>query len=177
MVFLLLFLFAFQAPNIDIGHKHYFNFLKASKFSKKPTQRYQWVTKPDIRLCENTKIPISRVHRAIKYWERLGYEFGKVYLDRLSFCMNPKYNEIAIVLPSQGIVDNKMAATRVYTSKFTGEIVKAKIFVLPSSGRKERVLEHELGHALGWQHHNSRGHIMHPNWWFGGFNSYGLHKK
>ncbi len=177
MMFLLLFLFAFQSNNVASNYPQYHQFYRVSKFSQKPVQKYNWIRPPQIRVCENTEISLERVRRAVNYWERLGYEFGKIYLDRFSFCMNPKENEIAIVLPSQGIPDDKMAATRVYTSKFTGEIMKAKIFILPRSGRKERVLEHELGHALGWQHYNHRSHIMHPNWWFGGYDSYGLHKR
>ena len=176
MGFLLLFLFAFQTPKLSIEQNQYINFFKTASFSKEPVQKYHWVNPPNIRLCENTEVSLARVHQAVKYWERIGYEFGEIYLDRFSFCMNPKYNEIAIVLPSQGVIDDKMGATRVYTSKITGEIVKAKIFVLPSTARKERVLEHELGHALGWQHYNSKGHIMHPNWWLGGHSSYGLRK-
>jgi len=154
-----------------------YRFYKASNFSHKPIQKYKWKVAPRIRLCQSTEISISRVRRAVAYWERLGYEFGEIYLDRLSFCMNARDNEIAIILPSQGIIDDKMAVTRVYSSKLTGEIIKAKIFVLPKTGMKERVLEHEIGHALGWQHYNNKNHIMHPNWWHGGHNSYGLQKR
>ena len=99
------------------------------------------------------------------------HEFYKV-----SYFSQKPYQKIAIVLPEQGVIDDKMAATRIYTSKFTGEIIKAKIYVLPRTGQKERVLEHEMGHALGWQHYNRKNHIMHPNWWFGGHSSYGLQK-
>tara|TARA_Y100001963_G_scaffold62930_1_gene87729 strand:- start:4886 stop:5416 length:531 start_codon:yes stop_codon:yes gene_type:complete len=176
MAFLLLLLFAFQSPNIAIEQNQYINFFKVSKFSSKPIQKYKWANPPKIRVCETAEVPLSRVRRAVDYWERIGYEFGEIYLDRFSFCMNAKDNEIAIVLPSQGLGDDKMAATRVYTSKLTGEIIKAKIFIYPRSARKERVLEHELGHALGWQHYNHRNHMMHPNWWRGGYDSYGLRK-
>ena len=176
-MFLLLFLFAFQTSDV-VNQKHqYSQFYKVSIFSQKPVQKYKWVNPPKIRVCENAEVPLSRVRRAVEYWERIGYEFGEIYLDRFSFCMNPKDNEIAIVLPSQGIADDKMAATKVYTSKFTGEIVRAKILIYPRSARKERVLENEIGHAMGWSHFNSRNHIMHPNWWLGGHNSYGLQKR
>jgi len=174
MMFFLLFLLAFQTNN-GISYPDH-RFYKASYFSQKPYQKYKWTTVPNIRVCQNTEVALSRVQRAVDYWERLGYEFDEVYLDRFSYCMNPKDNEIAIVLPEQGIVDDKMAATRIYTSKITGEIIKAKIYILPTSGRKERVLEHEIGHALGWQHYNRKNHIMHPNWWLGGHSSYGLQK-
>jgi len=174
MMLFLLFLLAYQTDNRILYPSH--EFYKVSYFSQKPYQKYKWVTVPKIRLCQNTEVTLSRLQRAIDYWERLGYEFGEVYIDRFSYCMNPKDNEIAIVLPEQGVIDDKMAATRIYTSKFTGEIIKAKIYVLPRTGQKERVLEHEMGHALGWQHYNRKNHIMHPNWWFGGHSSYGLQK-
>lgn len=176
-MFFLLLLMAFQTDNVVYDYHSHSKFYKISKFSQKPLRKYKWENSPKIRLCQETEISLERVRRAVNYWERLGYEFGEIYLDRFSHCMNPKDNEIAIVLPTQGIVDDKMAATRIYTSKFTNEIIKAKIYILPRSGKKERVLEHEIGHALGWQHYNRKNHIMHPNWWLGGHNSYGLSKR
>jgi hypothetical protein len=177
MMFFFLLLLGFQTEDVLCTTHQFSNFYKISSSSHKPKQKYKWMTVPKIRLCQNTEVSLSRVQRAVNYWERLGYEFGDIYLDRLSYCMHPKDNEIAIVLPSQGIIDGKMAATRVYTSKFTGEILKARIYVLPKTGMRERVLEHEIGHALGWQHYNYRNHIMHPNWWQGGHSSYGLNKR
>ena len=177
MLFLFLLLFGFQINHIAVDNCPYEQFYKVGKLQRQPVQKYTWTGPPDVRVCENTGVSLLRVRNALKYWERLGYEFGDVYLDRLSYCMNPKDQEIAIVLPSQGVIGDKMAATRVYSSRLTGEILKAKIFVLPKTVNKERLLEHEIGHALGWSHYNSRGHIMHPNWWQGGFNSYGLRKK
>jgi len=41
----------------------------------------------------------------------------------------------------------------------------------------ERVLEHEIGHALGWVHVGTRGHLMHPEWAKGGWNTFGLEFK
>ena len=41
----------------------------------------------------------------------------------------------------------------------------------------QRILEHELGHALGWQDWNQIGHIMHSNWSQGGYNTKGLKNK
>ena len=177
MMFLFLLLLGFQTEEVVYSSHQFTNFYKISSFSQKPKQKYKWSIAPRIRLCQNTEISLSRVRRAVSYWERLGYEFGEVYLDRFSYCMHPKENEIAIALPSGGVIGDKMAVTRVYTSKITGEILKSIRYVLPKTGMKERVLEHELGHALGWQHYNHKNHIMHPNWWFGGHSSYGLNKR
>jgi predicted Zn-dependent protease len=91
--------------------------------------------------------------------------------------MNPKDGEIIITLPESGFSDKHLASTRIYTHKETGHIVKAKIQMLPKNAKKERVLEHEIGHALGWYHYPQRYHMMHPNWRLGGYERRGLQKR
>ena len=141
-----------------------------------PVKKYDWETTPKVRVCASTKLSMYRVENAIKYWEKLGYKFEYAYMDFIIDCMNPRYGEIIITLPENNFSAHHMAATRLYTSNRSGKIVMAKIFILPKNGTKERVLEHELGHALGWKHYNQKFHIMHPNWKDGGFNSKGPKK-
>jgi len=142
----------------------------------KPEQRYRWTMKPTIRVCADSGVSIGQAARAVGYWERLGYDFDGIFSADPIACMNPKYGEILISIPDGGFDNKHMAATRLYTDRKTSEIVKAKIFILPKNARKERVLEHELGHALGWQHYRQRYHIMHPMWTLGGYDSNGLKK-
>ena len=143
----------------------------------KPQQTSMWQATPSIRVCTDSGVSITRTVRAVKYWERLGYRFDGIVGDPFSMCMNPKFGEILITLPEGDFADAHMASTRIYTSNKTGEIVKAKIFILPTNARKERVLEHEIGHALGWAHYPQRYHIMHPTWSRGGWDSYGIRKR
>jgi len=143
----------------------------------KPEKKARWQTPPNIRVCAETLVSLSRTFRALEYWERLGYKFGVVRKDNLSTCMNPRRGEIAITLPEAGFSNSHLGATRLYTDIKTGDIVKAKIFILPKHARKERVLEHEIGHALGWSHYRQRYHMMHPTWLHGGFDSYGLRQR
>ena len=142
----------------------------------KPTRKAVWETPPKVRVCASTRLTMYRVENAIKYWERLGYKFSYSYKDFIIDCMNPRYGEIIITIPEGGFSAHHMASTRLYTSNRTGKIVMAKIFILPKNGTKERVLEHELGHALGWNHYSEKFHMMHPNWREGGYNSKGLRK-
>jgi hypothetical protein len=142
-----------------------------------PTKKANWQDPPHIRVCAASEVSISRINRALSYWEKLGYDFGIVRKDYLSTCMNPRVGEIIITLPEAGFSSSHMASTRITTDNRTGNIVKAKIFILPKNARKERVIEHEIGHALGWSHYRQRYHMMHSSWQFGGFDSFGLRKE
>ena len=142
----------------------------------KPQQTAEWKMLPRIRICPDSGVSITRATRAIKYWEKLGYEFGAIVGDPFSMCMTPKHGEILITIPDGDFNNNHMAATRLYTGIESGDIVRAKIQMLPHNAHKDRVLEHEIGHALGWQHYRQRYHIMHPEWRYGGYDSYGIRK-
>ena len=142
-----------------------------------PVRKFEWGAPPDVRICSSTQVPTYRAQKALQYWRILGYKFGEVRRDLLSTCMNPRYGEIIITIPEGNFSNTHMAATRLYTSNSTGKIVKAKIFILPKNRFKERVLEHEIGHALGWSHYRQKYHMMHPSWFAGGYDSTGLHAR
>ena len=46
--------------------------------------------------------------------------------------------------------------------------------MLPAHSNKPWVLEHEIGHALGWSHFSNRGHIMNSEYQFLGPGSSGM---
>ena len=130
-----------------------------------------------MRVCTNSGVSVTRTTHALSYWEKNGYNFGVVKGDPFSMCMTPKHGEILITLPEGGFDTSHLASTRLYTEIETGHIVRAKIHILPKNARKDRVLEHEIGHALGWAHYRQRYHIMHPTWFYGGYDSYGIRKR
>ena len=117
----------------------------------------------------------------MKYWERLGYEWGSVYLDEGSIaCRRGGFTgEITVLLPEAGVAnfEEHIAVTRTAKIVDTGEIVKSQVFMTPHASDKLLVLEHELGHALGWNHHHARYHIMYPEWTSIGHNSRGLEHR
>lgn len=146
----------------------------------KPVKKANWLTPPNIRICPDVNISQSRVSAAVNYWERLGYEFGAtIYEKDMYNCLVPPVHrrEILIMLPDQQFNEEHIASTRISTHIKTEEIVRAKIFVTPKNSKRSRVIEHELGHALGWAHYPQSGHIMNPDWKFGGYNSYGMRKR
>jgi len=145
----------------------------------KPDKKADWVTPPNIRICPDVKISESRIKNAISFWERLGYNFGSVvYENNMYNCLVPPplRREIIIMLPDQQFNEKHLASTRLLTHRITEEIVGAKIFITSKNSNRNRILEHEVGHAIGWAHYPQSGHIMNPDWKFGGYGSYGMRK-
>jgi len=139
------------------------------------SRSHKWEMNPGITVCGASGVNSFRMSKAKAYWERLGYKFDYTRYDGSISCGVPRYGEIIVTLPDQGFnFSDTLASTRITVSNKTKEIVKAKIFIFPKSANKERVLEHELGHALGWPHINQPYHIMHADWHTGGHNSSGL---
>tara|TARA_Y100000592_G_scaffold100924_1_gene183755 strand:- start:2379 stop:2912 length:534 start_codon:yes stop_codon:yes gene_type:complete len=142
-----------------------------------PHKKADWKMKPDVRVCADTRVSAFRINHAISYWKKLGYDFGSIKIDNSPTCMRVYLGEILITLPDSSLKNSQIAATRIYSRTKTNEIIKAKIFIMPKDSRKSRVLEHEIGHALGWSHYNKKFHIMHSNWMLGGVDAYGLENK
>jgi len=141
-----------------------------------PHKKASWTVTPTVRICGATEVSTFRVAIALKYWEKLGYRFSDIATDPSPVCMDAKYGEILVTLPEAGFGGGQIASTKIYTHIKNNDIVKAKIFIMPRHAKKERVLEHEIGHALGWSHYNQKFHMMHPNWLLGGYASKGLRK-
>jgi predicted SprT family Zn-dependent metalloprotease len=82
-----------------------------------------------------------------------------------------------IGLVDQNFIEPNLAMTRTLTSNRTRQIVMSKILIKADSATKQRVLEHEFGHALGWRHFNRRYHIMNSEWDRGGWTTTGLRRS
>ena len=149
-------------------HPSYFE-IKEEKIEKFAS----WKSKPDVKICNHAPVTIDQVKNALAWWEDLGYKFGYVY--RSSCVENAHYGNIVISLAGQDFDFNRSyGTTNLHYDTKTYVVHWAQIF-LPEKVR-ERVLEHEIGHALGWHHSSKSGHILHPSWQRGGWNSLGLRK-
>ena len=145
-----------------------------------------WIEPPNIKICSNVRVKKSRIETAVRYWSRLGYEFGAITISdewryNPSGCLSIP-GEITFRIPPQSISfvgtdgTNFLAITRTYRVTNTSEIIGADIFVQNESNYSlERIIEHELGHALGWLHQDSSYHIMHSQYQKTGHRSSGIH--
>ena len=85
------------------------------------------------------------------------------------------YIVIHMVTAAIRLDETALAQTRFYVDNVTNKITYAKIYM--RSDIRETVLEHELGHALGFLHYNKINHLMNEKWAQGGWDQEGLGKN
>jgi len=141
-----------------------------------------WQIKPDIVICSDSRVSNLRIERATEFWKTLNHQFGvvaRVSIDNMA-CVNgePQYGTIMIDIPSQNFdFSDHLGTTKTWWRTDTGEIFKAKIEIKNGWENKPRVLEHELGHALGYKDNNTTGHLMNHEWTRGGYKKKGLQRQ
>tara|TARA_Y100000592_G_scaffold9452_2_gene13271 strand:- start:1429 stop:2034 length:606 start_codon:yes stop_codon:yes gene_type:complete len=129
-----------------------------------PLQSY-WKEPPRIVICDRVTA-VWRVKAAVRFWENIGYSFGEVSEDPNPLsCYSDEFGVIKIQLPSTDEpMGNNMATTKTSRLVATGEALYSTIRIMPHEAGRKLILEHELGHAIGWMHTRSYGHIMHPEY-------------
>ena len=144
-----------------------------------PTRAGDWIVKPDIIICPNAPVRPDRVKQAVDFWKKLGYTFNEITVAEPNDFSCAReiilIGEIIIDLAGQDfLMSEHLAVTKTWIRKDTNEILKARIEIMSGWGNSERIMEHELGHALGWRDYNRIGHLMNSNWPMGGHDIKGL---
>jgi len=167
-----------------IGHtmaaEYLSNFERIPAIDNRPPQVAIWKRTPTIIVCEYAPINEDAIKKALKFWEALGYNFftTQYKYDPLDKCKSKApVGYILIHLITQGIKldDDFLAETHFYVDNDHNEIEWAIIYM--RSEIKETVLEHEMGHALGFLHFNRINHLMNAKWTQGGWDKNGLQNR
>jgi len=156
------------------------NFERIPAVQNRPPQVATWKRTPTVIVCEHAPISKSQVNSAVKVWESLGYKFftTQYKYDPLNKCkQTTPIGYIIIHLVHQDIKmdDDDLAETHFYVDNDHNEIQWAIIYMKPDI--RETVLEHEIGHALGFLHFNRLNHLMNEKWTQGGWDKSGLENK
>ena len=112
--------------------------------------------------------------------QRLGFDMiGPIHPTYMPECFANAYKRGAILikLRGQSFNETNLAMTQTYRFTDTREIIAAVIQIQAFAPEKERVIEHEIGHAFGWHHFNRRYHLMHSMHVRGGWDTYGLRRR
>ena len=96
----------FSLSDSSYGQESESDMLEVAKIKKQALPAY-WTIPPPIRLCTGSGVTEERLSRALRFWERLGYQFGSVIVDNDSYtCVTGGVEgEITILLFTQGIID------------------------------------------------------------------------
>ena len=129
----------------------------------KPRSLGVWIMTPDVIICHGAPVTLERVESAIEWWSSRGYSFGRIVQKKPGEPCDEAGIDGFITIESAGsdFDMSYMAITHIKSNNTIDEILAARVTIL-FNGNRERLLEHEIGHALGWRHCNRRGHIMHP---------------
>jgi len=142
-----------------------------------PPQVASWQRPPILIICEHAPVSETQVKSAIKFWEGLNHRFKRVEYkknsqDKCSSEQPQGHILVQIVTKGVKLESTALAQTHFFVDSFTNRIDWAVIYMRPDV--RDTVLEHEIGHALGFLHFNKINHIMNQKWEMGGWDSQGL---
>ena len=83
----------------------------------------------------------------------------------------------AIMLTRRFQNDNRVAETYTRMAKRSKQLIAARIELSEKAYTRNRILTHEIGHALGWTHTEQQGHLMNPIYQRGGWYDGGIYKR
>jgi hypothetical protein len=139
-----------------------------------------WSEMPSIRVCEDSGVTRTRAAQIVSFWKNMGYSLGNTFFDEGSEICNIQgvTGQITIMLVNSDTpIGENLAITRTWHSKKTLEISKSQIYILGGFVSNPYLLEHEMGHALGWHHFDRHLHIMNSNYNSIGSDVLGLRRR
>jgi hypothetical protein len=122
----------------------------------------EWEQEPIVVVCPDSALTPHRVATAIEWWKNKNFKISSFHFDQTNaICGRSRFMEGIIFVRSKGYIDPEFYATTRRLAVGTN-LLSADINLPNSNKNMPRLLEHELGHALGLGHVEVLGHMMHP---------------
>lgn len=132
----------------------------------------EWDEDPILVVCPGSAITENRVNKAIEWWMKRNYNFSYVHWDTNNkVCDKGLFSKGIVFIRDGGdLSDDSYAITT--RLAIANKMMSASISIPNKNRYMPRLLEHEMGHAMGMRHVNHLGHIMHSIYDYSGENFY-----
>ena len=156
------------------------NFDRVPAVQNMPPQVARWKRTPTVVVCEYAPVTKSDVDKAVQFWKDLGYRFFTTQyhyapLDKCKSTAPIGYIIVRLIHQDIQMDEDSLAQTHFFVNNDRNEVEWAIIYM--KSDIRETVLEHEIGHSLGFLHFNKINHLMNKTWTQGGWDTDGLQKN
>ena len=153
------------------------NFDKIPAINDWSVQVATWKRTPTVIICDSAPLTKADANKAVKFWQNLGHRFFRTQykydpMDKCNQATPVGYITVHLATQDSKLGPDVLAETHFFIDNDHNEVEWAIIYM--KKDIKETVLEHELGHALGFLHYNKINHLMNPKWLLGGWDTEGL---
>ena len=128
-------------------------------YSFKP---WEWNEPPIILNCYKEDLNSLYIIEAVPYWSTKGHSFSYIENNPSDALCQAEYIQGFIMIKKADLPYNTLGETS--RRIFMGKIVAAVIYFDSGTYKITNVFEHEMGHAIGYNHVEIEDHIMHPIW-------------
>ena len=123
---------------------------------------WEWEQPPIILNCYKKGLSEAYIVEAVHYWTLKGHSFSYIENNPTEHLCKAGHIQGFIIIKEKNLDHNTLGLTQ--RRVFMGNIVAANIYFDAGTFKISNVLIHEFGHALGYNHVEEDGHIMHPIW-------------
>ena len=130
-----------------------------------------WYKKPNIMICDDSPVTKDQVEKATAEWKNAGEEIGDIHFEKNNECDKKYHYGYILIMGKRDDIDtNKEYAVTVRWYSRERNHDNSKIIVssfteidinsIHNSSDMHTLLTHELGHSLGYGHHEIKNDIM-----------------
>lgn len=157
-----LMLFLTSAISYAEDYNKNFYFDDSFNFNYKYHHTLFWTDVPAVYVCDNAEIGFTALNTAINFWEKKGYYFNLV--ENKINCDNVSEKRGIFIVNNTGMdIIGKFGETVNFVYPDNKKLIyrtEIKINNKNNSHNHPEIIIHEIGHALGIEHHSSKDSVM-----------------
>lgn len=130
---------------------------------------WEWQTSrpPNIVVCKDSKTKIDTVKKGVEFWKKEGFRLGSV--SRNENVCQKDWHPNTIIIHGDANLDTAQynGFSTPWQNAKTKKLLSVVIQFDNAVANEQELVNHELGHALGFEHTGDHNDIM-----YGGYRSY-----